>query len=307
MSDPKKSNTGKKTHRKHSSKSKKECSDSISDIKSKKSSKKKRIILSSSESDSDDDSFKKHIAAKENRILLNNNNIEKIDSDKLLIKKSTSKCIVNNSVNIAGNRNNEMIFFDIETTGTANSEVIEFGAIIVDKFTYKEIKRYTRLIKPYGKISYYAGLIHNITYNMLNDQPRFKQLAAEIYDLMHGRIWVGHSINSADIPILIKAFKAVEHSFPIEHGRIDTLPLIRKKFGKRAGDLKMATLGKYFGLGIEKHRALDDSIMTFEVLKCISLSHMLECEMPTVFPTFVEEVKTIDTNVKSQTSKKIDI
>lgn len=281
----------KKTHRIHNSE---KVSDlSRSNTKIIKPTKGKKLIISSSDSesdsisDSDNDSNIKSIVIKNRKkpILSSSDDEEKsnIENEKVSIKKSTTKSISSDPAAIVNNRNNEMIFFDIETTGTANSEVIEFGAIIVDKFSYKEIKRYTRLIRPYGKISYHAGLVHNITYKMLNDKPRFKELAAEIYDLMHGRIWIGHSINSADIPILTKAFKAIDHAFPQEFGRIDTLPLIRRKFGKRAGDLKMATLGKYFGLGIEKHRALDDSIMTFEVLKCISLSHMLECEMPLCF------------------------
>jgi DNA polymerase III epsilon subunit-like protein len=186
-------------------------------------------------------------------------------------------------------RENEMIFFDIETTGTATAEVIEFGAIIVDKFTYREKSRYETLIRPYGEISYHAGLVHKITIEMLNSKPRFKDVADKIFDALDGRIWVGHSINSADIPILNKAFAAIKHALPKEHARIDTLPLFRQRFGKRAGDLKMATLGSYFGLGKEQHRALSDSIMTFDVMKCIALSSMLGEEMPKTFPKFVEK------------------
>lgn len=186
-------------------------------------------------------------------------------------------------------RDNEMIFFDIETTGTAKAEIIEFGAIIVDKFTYREKSRYETLIKPYGEISYHAGLVHKITIEMLNSKPRFKDVADKIFDALDGRIWVGHSINTADIPILNKAFTSINHALPKEHARIDTLPLFRQRFGKRAGDLKMATLGSYFGLGKEDHRGLSDSIMTMNVMKCIALSSMLGEEMPKTFPKFVEK------------------
>ncbi|KDP46882.1 hypothetical protein JCGZ_24091 [Jatropha curcas] len=41
---------------------------------------------------------------------------------------------------------------------------------------------------------------------------------------------------------------------PVPVGMIDSLGVLGDKFGRRAGNLKMATLATYFGLGQQKHR-----------------------------------------------------
>ncbi|ONK60738.1 uncharacterized protein A4U43_C08F22040 [Asparagus officinalis] len=40
---------------------------------------------------------------------------------------------------------------------------------------------------------------------------------------------------------------------PEAKGMIDTLSLLRQRFKRRAGDMKMATLATYFGLGQQRH------------------------------------------------------
>ncbi len=46
----------------------------------------------------------------------------------------------------------------------------------------------------------------------------------------------------------------------------------------------MASLGHYFGLGKEKHRALEDSKMTIDVLKGCCTLLFLEEKFPALFP-----------------------
>ena len=71
--------------------------------------------------------------------------------------------------------------------------------------------------------------------------------------------------------------QAIGKDPPKPSGMIDTLPLLKRTFGKgRAGNLKMATLGHFFGLGAERHRALEDCRMTIEVLKNCALVIYLE-------------------------------
>ncbi|KAF8087410.1 hypothetical protein N665_0587s0016 [Sinapis alba] len=62
---------------------------------------------------------------------------------------------------------------------------------------------------------------------------------------------------------------------------IDTLPFLTYKFGKRASDMKMSSLARYFGLGDQTHRSLDDARMNFEVLKsCATVSLLQETSFP---------------------------
>jgi len=70
--------------------------------------------------------------------------------------------------------------------------------------------------------------------------------------------------------------------------------LLRKCFGKRAGYLKLATLGRYFGLGEEKHRALDDIRMNIEVFKKCTLTLFLESKQIDMTPPTVADAKDAD-------------
>jgi len=192
----------------------------------------------------------------------------------------------------AATRAQQMCLFDIETN-IFPIEVIEFGAIVVDKFSFVESSpRVSTLIRPpSGAISAKATACHGLTYADVKDAPAFAEVAARIHDALDGRIWVGHNINTFDVPHLRAAFEAANHPMPVPAGVLDTLPLVRRVFGKRAGDAKMATLGRYFGFGEEKHRAVEDCEMTLQVLKSVALGALLEQELPALFPKFVEEKK----------------
>lgn len=61
---------------------------------------------------------------------------------------------------------------------------------------------------------------------------------------------------------------------------IDSLGVLSDKFGKRAGNMKMASLADYFGLGQQKHRSLDDVRMNLEVLKHCATVLFLESSLP---------------------------
>ena len=81
---------------------------------------------------------------------------------------------------------------------------------------------------------------------------------------------------------------------------IDTLTLLKKIWGKRCGNIKMESLGKYFGLGIEKHRAIEDCEMTLEVMKKVALTIILENE----FGKIDQKISTIVLPPKPQVEKK---
>ncbi|KAK1280718.1 hypothetical protein QJS04_geneDACA015173 [Acorus gramineus] len=63
---------------------------------------------------------------------------------------------------------------------------------------------------------------------------------------------------------------------------IDSLAVLMQGFGRRAGNLKMATLASYFGLGQQKHRSLDDVRMNLEVLKHSATVLLLESSLPNI-------------------------
>ncbi|KAL0909155.1 hypothetical protein M5K25_019998 [Dendrobium thyrsiflorum] len=97
-----------------------------------------------------------------------------------------------------------------------------------------------------------------------------------------GRVWAGHNILKFDCPRIREAFAEIGRPPPEPIGTIDTLPLLTQRFGRRAGDMKMATLANYFCLGPQKHRSLDDVRLNLEVLKYCSAVLFLESSVSNV-------------------------
>jgi len=163
-----------------------------------------------------------------------------------------------------------LILYDLETTVTddpnESMDIIEFGALILERDTLTEVDSYSTLLYS-DRVTPESEAINGISKKMLKDAPAFTAVADRIYELMHHGNWVGHNIKMFDNQRLREAFARIERLPPEPLHVIDTLPLLRKHFGLRAGDMRMASLGHHFKLGDEKHRAIDDCRMTLEVLK----------------------------------------
>ncbi|KAF3962621.1 hypothetical protein CMV_012890 [Castanea mollissima] len=173
----------------------------------------------------------------------------------------------------------EIAFFDLETTGSDQRiALLEFGAIVVCPEKLVELDSYTTLVRPadLSLISTLKPRSNGITPDAVAFAPTFLQISDRVYDLLHGRIWAGHNIRRFDCEIIREAFAEIGKPAPEPKGTIDSLQLLTQKFGSRAGDMKMATLATYFGLGQQTHRSLDDVRMNLEVLKHCAAVLLLE-------------------------------
>jgi hypothetical protein len=175
-----------------------------------------------------------------------------------------------------------MCVFDIETTIPA-TDVIEFGCVVLDAARLFEVAAFSTLIHS-SNCSKRSIECNGITNTMLADAPTFAAVAPHIFQLMHGKVWAGYNIEQFDIPKITAAFAAIGQPAPVAHSVIDAYPLLAKTFGKRAGDMKLASLMRHFEMGTEAHRALDDARQTVEVLKRCSMLLFLE-ENGHTFPT----------------------
>ncbi|XP_042026799.1 protein NEN4-like [Salvia splendens] len=180
----------------------------------------------------------------------------------------------------------EIVFFDLETTVPQKSGqrfwVKEFGAIVVCPRKLVELESYCTLIRP-GDLSGVGARParpDGITRKEAAAAPPFAEVADEIFKILDGRIWAGHNIQRFDCVRIKEMFGDIDKPAPSPAGIIDSLGVLREKFGRRAGNMKMATLADYFGLGEQKHRSLDDVRMNLEVLKHCATVLFLESSLP---------------------------
>ncbi|KAJ0236344.1 Protein NEN2 [Hirschfeldia incana] len=180
----------------------------------------------------------------------------------------------------------EIAFFDLETTipfrAGQKHEILEFGSILVCPKKLVELRSYTQLVRPknLSHITERSVNCNGIKREDVKSKPSFADIADDVYEILHGRVWAGHNILRFDIPRIREAFAEIGRDPPEPKGTIDSLVLLTQKFGRRAGDMKMATLATYFGIGNQTHRSLDDVRMNFEVLKYCATVLFLESSLP---------------------------
>lgn len=84
---------------------------------------------------------------------------------------------------------------DIETTGGhASANGITEIAICIHNGK-KVIERYETLINPQRDIPIYIQALTGISNEMVHDAPPFEDVAADIYHLLNGKIFVAHNVN----------------------------------------------------------------------------------------------------------------
>ncbi|CAM6079750.1 unnamed protein product [Sphagnum tenellum] len=167
----------------------------------------------------------------------------------------------------------EIVFLDVETTIPYKKgqkfEILEFGAIVLCAQGLVEKTSFCTYVQPssMAAISKKSVDCNGITKNDAAHAPFFSQIADHVYNLLDGRVWAGHNILSFDIPRIQEAFAEAGLQAPTAAGVIDTLPLLKSTFGCRAGNMKMASLASYCGLGEQAHRSLEDVRMNIQILK----------------------------------------
>ncbi|KAF0926041.1 hypothetical protein E2562_020723 [Oryza meyeriana var. granulata] len=182
----------------------------------------------------------------------------------------------------------EIAFFDVETSVPQRAgqgyALLEFGAILVCPQRLVVVGSYATLVRPadLGVVSAASVRCNGITRDAVAGAPGFRDVADAVYSVLHGRVWAGHNIVRFDSARIREAFAGIGRPPPEPKGMIDTLPLLTQKFGRRAGDMKMASLANYFGLGRQSHRSLDDVRMNLEVLKYCATVLFLEASLPGV-------------------------
>lgn len=155
---------------------------------------------------------------------------------------------------------------DIETTG-GSARIEKITEIAIYLHDGKEITgEFVSLVNPERNIPYFITNLTGITNEMVEDAPRFYEIAKTIVELTDGRIFVAHNARF-DYSFLRNEFKSL--GFNYKRNLLDTVTLSRKlipgyrsySLGNICRDLKIVINGR--------HRAAGDALATvklFEIL-----------------------------------------
>ncbi|XP_030466710.1 protein NEN1-like [Syzygium oleosum] len=172
----------------------------------------------------------------------------------------------------------EVVIFDVETI-IETEAIIEFGAIIVCPQTLVEKEYFSSLVRPrhdweFGEFEERSNGLRRE--DIISSNISFSDIAHTVYDMLNGRIWVGHNIKNFDRGIVEDAFHEIRRPLPEPLDVIDTLELC-EKFRGEVDNLAMATLAEYFGLGEQTHRSLDDVRLNLRLFqRCVEVFYLTE-------------------------------
>ncbi len=155
-------------------------------------------------------------------------------------------------------------FFDLETTGTniAKDRIVEISILKVFPNGNKESK--TWLVNPEMPIPANVAAIHGITDEKVANEPPFKELAKQVYEMIKDADLAGYNSDRFDIPLLAEEMLRAEVDFDMKNRVSVDVQTIFHKMEKR-------TLEAAYKFYCDKdltdaHSAEADTLATYEVL-----------------------------------------
>ena len=161
----------------------------------------------------------------------------------------------------------EYVVIDIETTGlqAANDEIIEIAALKIADGV--EMDSFSSLVRTEKRLPVTITQLTGITQEMLDDQGKELQTALKDFLTFIGKNKIICHNLAFDFSFLQKACRKNGYS-AINNRSEDTMKTARKKLDE-VSDYKLSTLASYFGLEEQRHRALDDCRLLFQVYEKI--------------------------------------
>ena len=157
-----------------------------------------------------------------------------------------------------------IVFFDLETTGVniVKDRIVEISILKVFPNGNRESK--TWLINPTIPIPNETTKVHGITDEKVKNEPNFKELYLEIFDLIKDCDLAGYNSNKFDIPLLVEEFLRCDKHFKFSDFKaIDVQNIFHK--------MEQRTLSAAYKFYCDKdlinaHSAEADTQATYEIL-----------------------------------------
>jgi DNA polymerase-3 subunit epsilon len=181
---------------------------------------------------------------------------------------------------------------DIETTGGSHKheKITEIAVYVHDG--KKVVREFTSLVNPERNIPYFITSLTGISNEMVEDAPKFYEIAKQLVEITEGCIFVAHNVNF-DYHFVREEFSRLGYDFKRE--QLCTVKMSRKLIpGKRSYSL--GNLCDELGICItDRHRASGDALATvklFEILLSLNgealkgSSKFIELSRKNIHPDF---------------------
>lgn len=155
---------------------------------------------------------------------------------------------------------------DIETTGGQpnKSSITEIAIIIFDG--KKIINKFCSLVNPQCYIPYFITNLTGITNEMVENAPKFHEIAKQIVEITKDCVFVAHNVNF-DYGFVKAAFKNLGYNY--HRKTLCTVKLSRKTFPKLSS-YSLGNLCKTFNINnLAQHRAFGDAEATTKLFEKI--------------------------------------
>lgn len=165
-----------------------------------------------------------------------------------------------------------LVFVDIETNGLNHirGRVIEVAAIRVENgpLGFKITRAFNQLIDPGSELPQFITNLTGIRSEDLRGAAPFRQVAAELHDILSGAVFVAHNVRF-DYSFLKQEFKRAGLTFLPR--QVCTVKLSRALYPAERSHKLEALIARH-GLAYEKrHRAYDDAHALWQFLQhCLS-------------------------------------
>jgi len=153
----------------------------------------------------------------------------------------------------------EFVIIDIETTGGNPSQggITEIAALVFDGNDI--IDRFHTLVNPERFIPNFITGLTGISQEMVENAPKFDEIAEDLWNLLEGRTFVAHNVNF-DYAFIREAFKSIGKDLNLP--KLCTVRLSRKAF-PGLGSYGLGRICEQLAIEIShRHRAFGDAEAT---------------------------------------------
>lgn len=177
--------------------------------------------------------------------------------------------------------NHDILIIDVESTGVdlQKHELIELGAVLLDKKTLKEKRSFESLIKPkyWSRRDPEAMAVNNITWQQLKTAPSQSAVIKKFQNTFGTKVALANYGTILDTAMLRKAYRESKLKYQFDYHIFDIWPLCFTYMAKKK---KLTNRKKFSGFSLEeiatdlkvkiptdRHTALADCRMEAEVLR----------------------------------------